>query len=172
MKNELVIVRTDTPIPHLHCFPKETETLESIQTQADSLPMENYNRYWHNLELYDAFTDENINRAEAMKHERYSVMTYDEFLALERSAILTSEPEEITAERYNEMLDILPPLAWHTSNGIESFCMSEFYTGSYTSQYAKVKATGKYYTKIVDYRDRSTWLENILTPEQKTGCPN
>jgi hypothetical protein len=38
------------------------------------------------------------------------------------------------------------------------FCMREFLTGVYTSQYAYHKASGKYYTCIVDATDRSTWI--------------
>ena len=40
--------------------------------------------------------------------------------------------------------------------------MSEFYTSHYTHQYAKDRRTGKYYSKLVDYRDRSTWIHALL----------
>lgn len=103
--------------------------------------------------------------AESYRRADYRVMTFGDFLRLERNKILGQPLEEITADRFNEMLDILPPLAWTQHNGVEMFCISEFYTGSYTSQYAHDRTTGKYYTKLVDYHDRSTWIHKILYPD-------
>lgn len=100
--------------------------------------------------------------AESYRRADYRVMTFGDFLKFERDKILSGPLEEITAERFNEMLDVLPPLAWTQHKGVEMFCMSEFYTGGYTSQYAHDRSTNKYYTKVVDYRDRSTWICEIL----------
>lgn len=102
--------------------------------------------------------------AERYRRADYRVMTLVDFLALERDKILSVPLEEITADRFNEMLDVLPPLSWTRHKGVEMFCMSEFYTGSYTAQYAHDHSTGKYYTKLVDYRDRSTWICELLYP--------
>lgn len=124
---------------------------------AESLP------FWESF----AATSENPHDAEVAEDYRradYRVMTYGDFLKLERDKILSQPLEEITADRFHEMLDVLPPLAWTQHNGVEMFCMMEFYTGSYTGQYAHDKRTGKYYTKLVDYRDRSTWICEILYP--------
>ena len=41
------------------------------------------------------------------------------------------------------------------------FCTSEMLTGTYTTQYAAYN--GKYYSKIVDVTDESTWIYNCLT---------
>ena len=172
MKNELVIVRTDTPIPHIYEFVHETMTEETITERALYLPMLHYQEYFNTLWRTRSFTPENRERLQAMLNEQYDVMPYSEFRTRERSAILAGEPDEIAPVLFDEMLDVLPPLAWYTSDGIEYFCCSEFFTGSYTHQYARVKSTGKCYCKYVDYSDRSTWMENILTPEQKAGCQN
>jgi hypothetical protein len=71
-------------------------------------------------------------------------------------AINVTQAQEVTKERYWEMLEVLPPMNWGTRNGIESFFMSEFNTGTYTDQYAQYH--DKYYTKGVDYCDSSTWI--------------
>lgn len=111
-----------------------------------------------------AATGEEFAAQVVKKYENadFQAMTFGEFLKREREKILSDPMTEITEEKYNEMLDVLPPLAWCTRNGIEEFCMEEFYTGSYTSQYAHDKSTGKYYTKIVDYRDKTTWIDALL----------
>lgn len=103
--------------------------------------------------------------AEEYRRADYRVMTFGDFLEFEREKILAKPLTEITADQFEEMLDVLPPLAWTQHKGVEMFCMAEFYTGCYTSQYAHDLSTGKYYTKIVDYSDRSTWICEILHPD-------
>jgi len=120
--------------------------------------------FWENFAAtsgnpHDAETAEDYRRAD------YRIMTVGDFLKFQREKILGETLEEITAERYHEMLDVLPPLAWTQHKGVEMFCMSEFETGNYTRQFARDHATGKYYTKLVDYRDRSTWICEILYPK-------
>lgn len=92
-------------------------------------------------------------------------MTYNEFRALEREKLLGQPLKEIDEDQFYEMLNVLPPIGWTQHKGVEIFCMSEFYTGPYTNQYAHDKTTGKYYTKLVDYTDRSTWIPEILYPD-------
>lgn len=103
--------------------------------------------------------------ADSYRNANYQVMPFAGFLALERERLLSGPPQEITEDKYNEMLDVLPPLAWTKHHGVEMFCMSEFYTGTYTTQYAHDHKTGKYYSKLVDYTDKSTWICNLLYPE-------
>jgi len=90
----------------------------------------------------------------------YRVMTHEEFLTAERDFYINRPMEEITAERFNEMLNILPPICWTTIQGVEMFCMSEMLTGTYTDQYARVG--DKYFNKIVDIKDRATWIHNFI----------
>ena len=92
----------------------------------------------------------------------YQVMTYGEYKAAERRVYLAGPPTEITEETFIEMLEVLPPVAWTRRNNFESFLMSEHYSGPYTSQYAR---HGKrYYTKMVDCTDRSTWMTATTVP--------
>lgn len=92
----------------------------------------------------------------------YAVIDFKDFDKMERKAVLEMPLEEITSDRYEEMLDVLPPLYMATLSGIQLFCMSEFYTGHYTYQYAHDLSTGKYYAKLVDYTDKSTWIHKLL----------
>lgn len=103
--------------------------------------------------------------ADSYRNANYQVMAFADFLALERERLLSGPPQEITEDKYNEMLDILPPLAWTEHHDVEMFCMSEFYTGPYTTQYAHDHKTEKYYSKLVDYTDKTTWICNLLYPE-------
>lgn len=96
------------------------------------------------------------------QNKKYEIMTFEEFLEKERSYYINQPITEITAEKYEEMLNILPPLKWCTINNIEMFCMSEFLTGSYTSQYLHDRITNKYYHKIVDITDKATWGYNFI----------
>lgn len=103
--------------------------------------------------------------ADSYRNANYQVMAFADFLALERERLLSGPPQEITEDKFNEMLNVLPPLAWTEHHGVEMFCMSEFYTGIYTTQCAHDHKTGKYYWKLVDYIDKTTWICNLLYPE-------
>lgn len=70
--------------------------------------------------------------------------------------LINGSLKEIDEERYNEMLEVLPPMNWDTHFGLSSFFMCEFWSGSITDQYAI--CDGKYYSKRVDYRKRDTWI--------------
>lgn len=99
----------------------------------------------------------------------YAMMTFDEQQANERAYLLALPLYEISEERFNDMLDALPPLKWCRKNGVEMFCMREFFTDSYTDQYAHDHSTGKYYSKLVDYLDPSTWISEILARSETRG---
>ena len=103
------------------------------------------------------------------RHEEssYKIMTYGEFKEAERRRLLGDALAEITEDRFQDMLDILPPLCWTRQKNVEMFCISEMYTGTYTNQYAHDHNTGKYYTKMVDAADRSTWISEILYPSDR-----
>ena len=100
------------------------------------------------------------SRLAALRKKSYQVMTCEEFALAERNFYINRPMTEITEERYYDMLNVLPPRCWTTLRGVEMFCMSEMLTGTYTDQYAKVG--DKYYNKIVDIIDRSTWIHNAL----------
>jgi hypothetical protein len=96
------------------------------------------------------------------KNKQYKIMSYDEYKQLERNYFTSKPLTEITAEQFNEMLNVLPPLKWCTKHNIEMFCMSEMLTGTYTSQYMYNLVTNKYYHKIVDITDQTTWGFNFI----------
>lgn len=103
-----------------------------------------------------------INYLEQAKNKEYKIMTYEEYLELEKSHYLNKPITEVTEEDFHDMLNVLPPLKWHTRNNIEMFCMSEFLTGSFTSQYLHDRNTNKYYHKTVDITDQATWGYNFI----------
>lgn len=71
----------------------------------------------------------------------------------ELDAVILQEAEEITEDDYWEMLECLPP----KKMGQNYFIMSEFFTGSYTSQF--YKKDGKFYHKMIDYKRPETWAQ-------------
>lgn len=83
------------------------------------------------------------SEAEYIK-EGFSILTDEEYLKLieEWEDGLCGKWQEITAENYEEMFEILPPVAWF--NG--GFFMMEKYTGNISSFYQKLN--GKYYTSL------------------------
>lgn len=95
----------------------------------------------------------------------YKVMTFDEFLVLQKKYYCNELPVEIKKEEYYSQMDVLPPILYGSINNIDMFCMSEFLTGTFTSQYARIKLSDgnyKYYTKIVDVTDKKTWIYNYI----------
>ena len=79
---------------------------------------------------------------------------------------------EITKEQWWDALEVLPPMAWHTADEVERFLMSEFTTGSFTNQYARLGE--RYFVKTVNARDKSSWIdrkmiEKFLEFEQTGG---
>lgn len=91
-----------------------------------------------------------------VEHPRGEVMTFDNALELMKEAACAAyrvgQFKECSEEYYYEMLEVLPPLNWSEN----SFFMSEFDTGTITSQF--VKHNGKYYCGSVDYCDKTTWF--------------
>ena len=75
-----------------------------------------------------------------------------------------SDLKEITAERFDEMLNILPPMAWKRSDAFdqkfnripETFMLSERVDEKHALQFAALD--GRFYQKTVDLSDRSTWI--------------
>lgn len=68
--------------------------------------------------------------------------------ALERSeAPFITGPEEISAERFHEMLNILPPMGWKTDSDGESFKMCEYTAGRVTAIFVRI---GERYATFID----------------------
>lgn len=158
--DELCVVNLHTM--WIHSITTAAEAPAAIEA-AKRKTEESAERWERNAEAYNS--EYYAHQADEFRKARFQAMTYDEFRALEREKLLGQPLQEITEDQYHEMLNVLPPIGWTSHKGVEVFCMSEFYTSSYTSQYAHDKNTGKYYTNLVDYTDRSTWIPEILYPD-------
>jgi hypothetical protein len=115
-------------------------TVEAAAAKAEIV-----NEYSHRL-------DERLS----VPHRHYEPMTYDAFKAAERQCYLSQPLEEITEQQFDAMLNVPPPKAVRNSNGLFSFLMIEHWSGPYTSQYAR--CNGRYFTRLVDDTDESTWI--------------
>lgn len=149
----------DTNRLRIYNFESENETAEQILTRAEEHKRESIESWTRNVEKYPDAEDF-PKYLEDAKKENWQIMTYGEYEKLERAKMLEGEPEEITEDKWREMLECLPPMKWCTIGGVEMFCMSEMLSGSYTAQYARVGK--KCYTKTVDAYDKTTWIHNYL----------
>ena len=164
--DKVIIMIIDGEIPQIYDFLKDNETDSEAEFRGFIRSCNEVRRYMENHREYPRILDDGTEFwEEQMKREEkriYKVVSYDEYKKLEREAILGMPLKEITEEIYNKMLNILPPLAYTTHNGVEMFCSAEFYKSFYTSQYAHDTKSDKYYTKLVDYTDRNTWICELI----------
>ena len=139
------------------------EVLKKAQTSLDA-DLKMYQEYATKYDNQpDAEEDRKTywaERYEAEKDKKYEVIKFGDFLKAERETMLAGPIEEITEDKFFERLEVLPPLHWCTVEGVEMFCIMEMISGSYTEQCAK--ANGKFYSKTVDSRDKSTWILELL----------
>lgn len=73
---------------------------------------------------------------------RVQLMRMYDFDKLHDEALRT-EPEEITEAEYDEAFSVMPPMKFHSLQGVESFRMTEFYSGHITTIYAECQ--GRYW---------------------------
>lgn len=126
-----------------------TEELNCLKDLAENFPEKDY---WKNR----------VSETETLLEAGFSVLPFEIWLNKKNKSYTDRPIKEITAEEYNDALDILPPIYWCTIDNITMFCMSEMYDGSITSQYAHDLTTDKYYTKLVDITDKNTWIHKLL----------
>lgn len=152
-------VAVDTSTMRVYDFMKANETQEELLARANTYKQEDIDTWTRHTTNYpDA--DQFNNYLEAAKRKNYRVMSFEDFIKAEKQFYISDPVTEITEERYNEMLNVLPPLHWCTIDGVEMFCMSEMLTGTFTSQYAKT--SDGFYCKTVNARDRGTWIHHFL----------
>ena len=82
------------------------------------------------------------------------ITTLDAILDAERTAFV-SEPVRIDRERWNEMLNVLPPIQWKNERAAETFKMSEMTSGMITTIFCRI---GENYFELSD---------NVNTPHDK-----
>lgn len=155
------ILAADIKHMSVYDFLKDGETEQELQNRADAYRTEDIKTWDKNRKEYPCETYENYYKL-ALEKE-YKVMTWDEFQKMQREFYLSDPVKETTEEQFEEMFCVLPPLKWCTIDGVEMFCMSEMLTGTYTNQYARYNE--KYYTKLVDITDKSTWINNYIKEE-------
>lgn len=95
------------------------------------------------------------------KNDELVFMEFESFLNFQKEQLMKNATiTEVTKENYTDALNVLPPIKYCTIDGVTMFCMCEMYTGSFTTQYAKVG--DKYFTKLVDITDKETWIHKNL----------
>jgi hypothetical protein len=153
------ILAVDTEHMSVYDFLKDEETEAKLLERANNNKQEDIKTWSNYCVNYPNREDFRTYLAEA-NNKQYHVMTWDQFQKLEKDFYIGGQPIETTEEHFDDMLNCLPPMKWCTINNVEMFCMCEMLTGTYTSQYARYN--DKYYTKVVDVMDRSTWINNYI----------
>ena len=164
--NKVIVALRKNQIPSVYDFLRDGETDEQAEERAFLKSLENVGTYMHHHEYFPNILPDGSeyweNQMKAENEREYKVMSWEEFEAEQKKAVLEMPLKESNAEEWEEMLNVLPPKAWTTHNEIEMFCMSEFYTGTFTTQYAHDHRTGKYYSKLVDFCDPKTWICELI----------
>ena len=99
-----------------------------------------------------------------VRPRNWAMMTETAYRTAERTHYLSEPLKEITAERFHEMLEILPPVVWQHRDGVERFMVSEALSGTYHSQFATCH--GRYFEGVVDAADQSTWITGAKIARQ------
>ncbi len=74
------------------------------------------------------------------------IVNIDEFFAAKEAAMI-HPPAPITAERFEEMLNVLPPQRWKRFDGWETFEMCEHLSGNITAIFCRI---GSDYFELTD----------------------
>jgi hypothetical protein len=86
----------------------------------------------------------------------WEIIECDAWIAAREARYLDKPAEEITHDRFWDMLGCLPPLYVPCGDMDHRFNMSEFQFGRVTSQFAEIG--GRYFTKYVRHGDAETYL--------------
>ena len=110
----------------------------------------------------DDYWKDQLATAKKKAKAGYVVMSFEELDKHKRHILLTKPVTESTKEQFEYALNVLPPLYYTERSGVIMFCMREMYTATFTTQYAYDRHTDKYYCKMVDCTDTTTWINNYL----------
>ena len=154
--DSLVVVNVIRPT-NIYCFCESVEGKEELQ-KAIEKNQEEIETWLKHCNNYPCEKFENYLKQ--AKEVDYKIMAFEDFIKLEKSYYLDQPLQEITEDKYYDMLNVLPPLKWTTIKGVEEFLISEMLSGTYTNQYAN--HNGKYYTKVVDAKNQDTWIHNLI----------
>lgn len=89
------------------------------------------------------------------EHPEMVIISYDEVTELINNAAKTAV-SEITADRFNDMLECMWPLGWHNGVGSESFKFAEMHTGKITDIFA-------YFTDEATQKRRYFTFRDLVT---------
>lgn len=155
--NEEVLIVSSSLYVYEYAMRKKayTKLMKARSNHNDSIKRLKQLMYLHPKE-----TDRYKKRIEEESKITFSIMTKKEFEKAEREEYLKGHPKKSSKEDFEYALNILPPMMHVVIGGVELFLMREFYTGTYTNQYAK--DGNNYYVKMVDANDRSTWIHNMI----------
>ena len=101
-------------------------------------------------------------RIASYEDDKPIVEKWGDYKKRERAELLKGDPKEITEKRWWEMFEVLPPCGLVMNSRYTMFYISEAYSGLYHDCYLWDKTTGKYWSKMCDISDRSTFLDSIL----------
>jgi hypothetical protein len=162
--DEKIIIVNGGKIPRIYDFIREGEDEEKALERAFLCCWQESMEEKELAVKYPERSEYWLERATEHHNEAESAMiaTYGEFEEIQQKALASDKAVEISEEKYNEMLNILPPIYYTTHNGFTMFCMREMYTGTYTNQYARDNKTGKYYQAMVDVKNPETWIYNRI----------
>jgi hypothetical protein len=94
---------------------------------------------------------------QTIRETDYRIVPLEDFYAAERKKMLADPLKRITEEQYWDALEVLPPLHYERlDGGCERFCMREFFTATYTTQYFHSKEG--WFCRMVDFTDQTTWI--------------
>lgn len=156
------IIDTGTKIPSAFTFCAWDEAEQNRQ-RAENQRLENIETYTSFITKHPESADYWKSCLERERNSKFEIVSWEEYHRREREAILSHPMSEITEEQFNDAMNALPPLRWVNKGGIEMFCCREMWTGTYSTQYAHDHKSGKYYSKMVDVCDPSTWIDKILS---------
>lgn len=94
------------------------------------------------------------------------VMEWTAFSALQDASYI-EEPAVISEEVFYEALNVLPPRRWGMWLGIESFSMSEFYTGRITTIYARTHDGRCWRFRDDAYQNGEAIAQKVIAAERK-----
>lgn len=160
--SDMFVVDVNGSLTYANSVISKGESPEEAVEEAFAKAHEDAERYAEYKKRYPENAEYWQKQIDECKNADYRAMRSSDFSRIQRQKFLRQPLHEVTAEDYEEMLDVLPPIHWVEINGVSEFCMMEMFTGTFTNQYAHDKKTGKYYQKLVDVTDRDTWIHKIL----------
>lgn len=145
-----------------------TATAEKIELLAyrSEVDGKSYIGVYNWVDLKDPETLEAYKAEIASKgYTGLEYMSWDQYSAIEAQENLArynvNKPVAISSERYDEMLNVLPPERWQRGETVDIFMCCEGITGRLYSFYVRLKSSKQYFEVNADvgvsYSDLTKW---------------